>query len=175
MTIYSPDILLSQFESVNFSISSSNYCFLTCARVSQETGKMVWYSHLLKNFPWFVVIHTVKGFGVVSEADIDVFSWILLLFLWSNGCWWFDGNFGMVIKVKWGYMSGALIQPHGVFIQRTRDTRDQFLSTHVHRGKTRWGHSKKEAVYKPRREISWETSPKSTLILDVLPPELWEN
>ena len=34
---------------------------------------MVWYSHLLKNFPQFVVIHTVKGFGVVSEAEIDVF------------------------------------------------------------------------------------------------------
>ena len=31
---------------------------------------MVWYSHLLKNFPQFVVIHTVKGFGVVNEADV---------------------------------------------------------------------------------------------------------
>ena len=34
---------------------------------------MVWYSHLLKNFPQFVVIHTVKGFGIVSKAEIDVF------------------------------------------------------------------------------------------------------
>ena len=34
---------------------------------------MVWYSHLLKNFPQFVVIHTVKGFNVVSEAKVDVF------------------------------------------------------------------------------------------------------
>ena len=34
---------------------------------------MVWYSHLLKNFPQFVVIHTVKGFGIVNEAEIDVF------------------------------------------------------------------------------------------------------
>ena len=34
---------------------------------------MVWYSHLLKNFPQFVVIHTVKDFGVVNEAEIDVF------------------------------------------------------------------------------------------------------
>ena len=34
---------------------------------------MVWYSHLLKNFPQFVVIHTVKGFGVVNEAEVDVF------------------------------------------------------------------------------------------------------
>ena len=34
---------------------------------------MVWYSHLLKNFPHFIVIHTVKGFGIVSKAEIDVF------------------------------------------------------------------------------------------------------
>ena len=34
---------------------------------------MVWYSDLLKNFPQFIVIHTVKGFGIVNKADIDVF------------------------------------------------------------------------------------------------------
>ena len=34
---------------------------------------MVWYSHLLKNFPQFIVIHTVKGFGIVSKAEVDVF------------------------------------------------------------------------------------------------------
>ena len=34
---------------------------------------MVWYSHLLKNFPQFVVIHTVKGFGIVNKAKVDVF------------------------------------------------------------------------------------------------------
>ena len=34
---------------------------------------MVWYSHLLKNFPQFVVIHTVKGFGVINKAEVDVF------------------------------------------------------------------------------------------------------
>ena len=34
---------------------------------------MVWYSHLLKNFPWFIVIHTVKGFGIVNKAEVDVF------------------------------------------------------------------------------------------------------
>ena len=40
---------------------------------SQETGKVVCYSHLLKNFPQFVVIHTVKGFCVVNKAEVDVF------------------------------------------------------------------------------------------------------
>ena len=34
---------------------------------------MVWYSHLLKNFPQFIVIHTVKGFGIVNKAEIDIF------------------------------------------------------------------------------------------------------
>ena len=54
-------------------MSSSNCCFLTCIRVSQEAGQVVWYSHLLKNFPEFVVIHTVKGFGIVNYAEVDVF------------------------------------------------------------------------------------------------------
>ena len=39
---------------------------------------MVWYSHLLKNFPQSVVIHTVKGFGIVNKAEIDVFLELLL-------------------------------------------------------------------------------------------------
>ena len=42
-------------------------------QISQEAGKEVWYTHLLKNFPQFVVIYTVKGFGVVNEAEADVF------------------------------------------------------------------------------------------------------
>ena len=54
-------------------MSSSNCCFLTCLQVSQEAGQVVWYSHLLQNFPQFIVIHTVKGFGIVNKAEIDVF------------------------------------------------------------------------------------------------------
>ena len=54
-------------------MSSSNCCFLTCIQISQETGKVVWYSHLFQNFPQFIVIHTVKGFGIVNKAEIDVF------------------------------------------------------------------------------------------------------
>ena len=42
-------------------------------QISQEAGKVVWYSHLLKNFLQFVVIHTVKGFGIVNKAEVDVF------------------------------------------------------------------------------------------------------
>ena len=54
-------------------MSSSNCCFLTCIQVSQDAGQMVWYSHPLKNFPQFIVTHTVKGFGIVNKAEIDVF------------------------------------------------------------------------------------------------------
>ena len=61
------------FESANCSISSSNCCYLTCIQVSQEAGKVVLYSHLFKNFPQFVLIHTVESFGVVKEAEIDLF------------------------------------------------------------------------------------------------------
>ena len=59
-------------------MSSSNCCFLTCIQISQEVGQVVWYSHLLKNFPQFLVIHIVKGFGIVNKAKVDVFlelSW----------------------------------------------------------------------------------------------------
>ena len=59
-------------EPVSSSMSSSNCCFLTCIQISQEAGKVVWYFHLLKNFPE-LVIHTVKGFSVVNEAEVDVF------------------------------------------------------------------------------------------------------
>ena len=54
-------------------MSSSNCCFLTCIQISQEAGQVVWYSHLLKSFPQFIVIHTVKGFGIVNKAEVDVF------------------------------------------------------------------------------------------------------
>ena len=56
----------------------SNCCFLTCIQISQETGKVVWYSHLLKNFSQFIVIYAFKGFGIINKAEVDVFmefSW----------------------------------------------------------------------------------------------------
>ena len=63
----------SYLELVCCSMSSSNCCFLTCIQTSQEAGQVVWYSHLSQNFPQFIVIHTVKGFGVVNKAEINVF------------------------------------------------------------------------------------------------------
>ena len=52
---------------------SSNCCFLTCIWVSQEAGQVVWCSHLFQNLPQLTVIHTVKGFGIVSKAEVGVF------------------------------------------------------------------------------------------------------
>ena len=63
----------SYLEPVSCSMSSSNCCFLTCIQISQEASQVVWYSHLFQNFPQFPVIHTVKGFGIVNKAEIDVF------------------------------------------------------------------------------------------------------
>ena len=73
MTIYSLVGLLFHFEPICCSMSGSNCCFLICIQISQKASKVVWYSHLLKNFSQFVVIHTVKDFGIVTKAEVDVF------------------------------------------------------------------------------------------------------
>src|SRR5574337_1121003 len=61
-------------------MSSSNCCFLTCIQISQEAGQVVWDSHLFQDFPQFVVIHTVKGFGIVNKAEIDAFLELFCIF-----------------------------------------------------------------------------------------------
>ena len=54
-------------------MSNFSCCFLTCIQISQEAGQVVWYSHIFQNFPQFIVIYTVKGFGIVNQVEIDVF------------------------------------------------------------------------------------------------------
>ena len=58
-------------EAICFFMSSSNCCFLTCIHISQESGQVVWYSHLFKNFP--VCCNPHKGFGIANKAELDVF------------------------------------------------------------------------------------------------------
>ena len=70
----------SYLEPVCYSISSSDYYFFTCRQISQEAGQVVWYSHLFLNFPHLLVIHTVKVFGIVNKAEIDVFLEISCFF-----------------------------------------------------------------------------------------------
>ena len=64
---------LPNIEPVHCSMSGYNCCFLTCLQVSQEAGKVVWYSHLFKNFPKFLVIYTVNGFDIINKAEVDIF------------------------------------------------------------------------------------------------------
>ena len=67
-------------------MSSSNCCFLTYfsisqeLQISQEAGQVVWYSHLFQNFLQFIMIHAVKGFGIVNKAEIDVFMGLSCFF-----------------------------------------------------------------------------------------------
>ena len=63
----------SYLEPVCCSMSSSNCCFLTWIQVSQESGQVIWYSHLFQSFPQFIVVYTVKGFCIVNKSEIDVF------------------------------------------------------------------------------------------------------
>ena len=101
-------------EPVCCSMSISNCWILTCVQVSQEAGQVVWYSHLFKNFPQFVVIHIVKSFGVVYEAEVDIF----LKFL----CFFYDpmdvGNlisgssaFSKTSLNIWKFMAPVLLKP----------------------------------------------------------------
>ena len=91
----------SYLEPVCCSMFSSNCCFLTCIQISQEAGKVVWYSHLVKNFLQFIVIHTVKGFGIVNKAEIDVFL--------ELSCFFNDPvDVGNLISGRWWNSSWAI-------------------------------------------------------------------
>ena len=81
MTIYSLDVLLFLFgTSLLFHVQFQLLLPELHIQVSQEAGRVVLYSHLFQNFPQFIVIHTVKGFGIVSKAEVDVFLELLCFF-----------------------------------------------------------------------------------------------
>ena len=107
----------SYLEPVCCSMSSSDCCFLTCVQTSQEAGQVVWYSHLFQNFLQFVVIYTVKGFGIVNKTEVEVFlelcflmiqqmlaiwSLVLLSFLkpaWTSVSSWFTYCCGLAWRI----------------------------------------------------------------------------
>ena len=72
-------------------------------------GQVVWYSHLFQNFPQFIVMHIVKGFGIVNKAEIDVFL-KLLLFGSFSGCWQFDLLFRLFLNI-WKLTVHILMKP----------------------------------------------------------------
>ena len=92
-------------EPVCSSMSGSNCCSLTCIYVSQEAVKVVWYSSLLKNFPQIVVIYTVKGFGVINKAEVDVFL------VWLTEVCTFPHEFNMINSVEVQFSSVAQLCP----------------------------------------------------------------
>ena len=100
-------------EPVCCSMSSANY-FLTCTQITQEAGQVVWYSHLLKSFPQFVVIHTVKGLGIVNKAELDVFLELSCFFdgpadvgnLISGSCAFSKSSLNI-----WKFMVHVLLKP----------------------------------------------------------------
>ena len=106
-------------------MSSFNCCFFTCIQISQEAGQVVWYSHIFKSFPQFVVIHTAKGFSVVNEAKVSVleFSFFLydqtVLAIWSvvpvsflNPTWTSESSWFMYCwSLAWRILSITLL-PH---------------------------------------------------------------
>ena len=109
MTIYSLDVLLFLFGTSP--LLNVWFCyFFTHTQVSQETGKVVWYSHLFKNCPQFVVNNTVKGFSVVNEAEVDVFL--------EFPCFLYDpANVGNLISVSSAFSKGSLyIQKFSVHV-----------------------------------------------------------
>ena len=117
MTIYSLDVFLFP---VCCCMSSSNCCFWTHIQIPQETHKVLWCSHLFKNFPQFVLIHIVKVFNVVSETEIDVFwnslaffmiQWMLViwslisLILWNPVCASGSSQFTHCWSLTWRILS----------------------------------------------------------------------
>ena len=96
-------------------MSTSNCCFLNCIQISQEAGQVVWYSHLLKDFPQFVVTHTVRGISAISEAEVDVFM--------EFSCFFYNlicvGNlisgspaFSKTSLNMWEFLGHVLLKPH---------------------------------------------------------------
>ena len=105
----------STLEPIYCSMSGYNCCYLTCIQISQEAGEVVWYPHLLKNFPQFVVIHIVKGFGIVNKEEVE-FPGTLLPFQWFNQCWQFDLWFFCLfyIQVEHLEVHGSRLLKHGL-------------------------------------------------------------
>ena len=104
----------SYLEPVSCAVSSSKCFFLTCIQVSQETGQVVWYSHLFQNFPQFIVIHTVKGFGLVNKSYIDVFLELSCFFDESADVGNLISGSSAFSKTKlniWKFMVHVLLKP----------------------------------------------------------------
>ena len=113
--IYSLDIVLFLFGTSLLFHVHSNCGFLTCLWISQEAGQVIWYFHLFLKFPQVVVIYTVKGFGIVNKAEIDIF---LEFFCFFNDPAdvgnWISGSFAFSKTSLniWKFMVQILLKPY---------------------------------------------------------------
>ena len=112
-------------QMTNKLMSGFNCCFLTCIQVSQETGKVVYYSHLFQNYPQFIVIHTVKGFSIANEAVVDTFL--------EFSCFFYDPvDFGDLISVSSAFSKSSLyiwkLLVHMLFMPSLKDFEQYFAS-----------------------------------------------
>ena len=101
-------------EAVCCSTPSSNYCFLTYIQISQGAGQVVWYSQLFNNFPQFDVIHTVKGFGIVNKAEVDVFLELPCFFCDPTDVGYLISDSSAFSKSSlniWKFMVSVLLKP----------------------------------------------------------------
>ena len=111
-------------EPVYCSMSGSNCCFLTHIQISQEPSKKVWYSPLSQDFPQFVVIYTVKGFGIINKTEVDVFlefscllmiqqmlaTWFLVPLPFLNPTWTYGSSqFTYCWSLTWRIISITLL------------------------------------------------------------------
>ena len=96
------------------SMSGSNCCFLTCIQISlyaeNEAGQMIWYPHLFQNFPQFIVINSVKSFGIVNTEEINVF-WNSLAFLMTLLMLAFSSAFSKISLNTWKFSVHILLKP----------------------------------------------------------------
>ena len=114
LTIYSLDVLLSQFGTSPFFHLYSSFCFLTSIHISQETGKEVWCPRLFKNFPQFGVIHTVKGFSLDNTEEIDDFlEFSCFLYVPKDVGNWisFSSAFSQFSLNIWKFLVHVLLKP----------------------------------------------------------------
>ena len=105
----------SNLEPVHCYKSDSNCWFLTCIQISQEAGKVVWYSHLFKNFPQFAMIHTVKGFGFVNKAKVVFFLELSCFFKDPTDVGSFISGSSAFSKYSlniWKFSVHILLKPH---------------------------------------------------------------
>ena len=88
--------------------------FLIHIQISQEAGQVVWYSHIFKNFWQFVVIYTVKGFGIVNKAEVDVFLELFCFFsdpMDVDNLISYSSAFSKSSLNVWNFMVNVLLKP----------------------------------------------------------------